>query len=140
MELQARRRRPARGIAKSAAGRAGRGKFAGWGGRGLAAPAAAGGAAARLAGSNRLPPRLADGTVDAIAFTSSPQVQRLFNLAAATRREDALRTALHEIQIGAVGPVVAEELRRRGFEATITPDRGYFMKPLVSAFLTAFSR
>jgi len=31
-------------------------------------------------------------------------------------------------------------LRRRGVEATITPDHGYFMKPLVSAFLAAFSR
>jgi uroporphyrinogen-III synthase len=84
--------------------------------------------------------RMADGAVDAIAFTSSPQVQRLFEVAAATRREDALRTALQEIQIGAVGPVVAEELRRRGVEVTITPDHGYFMKPLVSAFLAAFSR
>jgi hypothetical protein len=31
-------------------------------------------------------------------------------------------------------------LRRRGVEVTITPDHGYFMKPLVSAFLAAFSR
>jgi uroporphyrinogen-III synthase len=84
--------------------------------------------------------RMANGAVDAIAFTSSPQVQRLFEVAAATRREAALRTALRGIRIGAVGPVVAEELRQRGFEVTITPDRGYFMKPLVSAFLTAFSR
>jgi uroporphyrinogen-III synthase len=84
--------------------------------------------------------RMAEGTVDAIAFTSSPQVQRLFEVAAANRRDEALQTALHGIQIGAVGPIVAEELRRRGFEATITPDRGYFMKPLVSAFLAAFSR
>ena len=35
--------------------------------------------------------RMADGAVDAIAFTSSPQVQRLFEVAAATRREEALR-------------------------------------------------
>ena len=84
--------------------------------------------------------RMADGAVDAIAFTSSPQVQRLFEVAAATRREEELATALQAIQIGAVGPVVAGELRRRGVEVTITPDRGYFMKPLVSAFLAAFSR
>jgi uroporphyrinogen-III synthase len=84
--------------------------------------------------------RIADGAVDAIAFTSSPQVQRLFEVAAATEREEALRTALQGIQIGAVGPVVAEELRRRGIEVTVTPDHGYFMKPMVSAFLAAFSR
>jgi uroporphyrinogen-III synthase len=83
---------------------------------------------------------MADGAVDAIAFTSSPQVQRLFELAAATRREEALRTGLQGMQIGAIGPVVAEELRRRGVGVTITPDHGYFMKPLVSAFLAAFSR
>ncbi len=83
---------------------------------------------------------MADGAVDAIAFTSSPQVRRLFEVAAATRGEEALRTALQGIQIGAIGPVVAEALRRRGVEATITPDHGYFMKPLVSAFLDAFLR
>jgi uroporphyrinogen-III synthase len=84
--------------------------------------------------------RMADGAVDAIAFTSSPQVTRLFEVAAATRREEALVSALRGIQIGAVGPVVAEELRRRGVEVTVAPDHGYFMKPLVSAFLAAFSR
>ena len=84
--------------------------------------------------------RMAGRAVDAIAFTSSPQVQRLFEVAAATRREETLHTALQGVQIGAVGPVVAEELRRRGVEVTITPDHGYFMKPLVSAFLAAFSR
>ena len=84
--------------------------------------------------------RMAYGAVDAIAFTSSPQVTRLFEVAAATRREEALAMALQAIKIGAVGPVVAEELRRRGVEVTITPDRGYFMKPLVSTFLAAFSR
>jgi uroporphyrinogen-III synthase len=84
--------------------------------------------------------RMADGAVDAIAFTSSPQVQRLFEVAAAARRDEALRAALLRMEIGAVGPVVAEELRRRGVEATITPDRSYFMKPLVSAVAAALSR
>jgi uroporphyrinogen-III synthase len=83
--------------------------------------------------------RMAGGAVDAIAFTSSPQVQRLFEIAAATRREEALRAAMQVMQIGAIGPVVAAELRRRGVEVTITPDRSYFMKPLVSAVVTAFS-
>ena len=84
--------------------------------------------------------RMANRAVDAIAFTSSPQVQRLFEVAAATRREEVLRTALRGMQIGAVGPVVAEDLRRRGFDVAITPDHSYFMKPLVSAIVAAFSR
>ena len=83
---------------------------------------------------------MADGAVDAIAFTSSPQVERLFEVAAATRREEALASALRGMQVGAVGPVVAEDLRRRGFDVTITPDHSYFMKPLVSAIVAAFSR
>jgi uroporphyrinogen-III synthase len=84
--------------------------------------------------------RMAESAVDAIAFTSSPQVQRLFEIAAANQRDEVLRTALQRVQIGAVGPVVAKELRRRGVEVTVTPDHSYFMKPLVSAFLAAFSR
>ena len=84
--------------------------------------------------------RMANGALDAIAFTSSPQVQRLFEVAAASQRGKALAMALQAVRIGAVGPVVAAELRRRGIEATITPDHGYFMKPLVSAFLDAFSQ
>jgi len=84
--------------------------------------------------------RIADGAVDAIAFTSSPQVQRLFAVAAANRREEALQAGLRAMQVGAVGPVVADELRRHGLEATITPHHSYFMKPLVSVTIAALSR
>ena len=83
--------------------------------------------------------RMAGGEVDVIAFTSSPQVQRLFDVATATRRELVLQTALRTTAIAAVGPVVAGELQRRGFIATITPDHSYFMKPLVSAIVAALS-
>lgn len=84
--------------------------------------------------------RMATGEVDVIAFTSSPQVQRLFEVAKATQREATLRNALQATAIAAVGPVVAGELRRRVLKVTITPDRSYFMKPLVSAIVTAMSR
>jgi uroporphyrinogen-III synthase len=84
--------------------------------------------------------RMAGGGIDAIAFTSSPQVERLLEVAKATQREGMLQTALQATAIAAVGPVVAEELRRRGFGVTITPDHSYFMKPLVSAIVAALSR
>jgi uroporphyrinogen-III synthase len=84
--------------------------------------------------------RMANGGIDVIAFTSSPQVERLFEVAKATRREQALETALRATAIAAVGPVVAEGLRRRGFNAVITPDHSYFMKPLVTAIVAALSR
>jgi uroporphyrinogen-III synthase len=84
--------------------------------------------------------RMAAGGVDVIAFTSSPQVRRLFDVAKTAEREGELRTALGAIAIAAVGPVVADELRRRGFEPRITPEQSYFMKPLVSAIVRAFPR
>jgi uroporphyrinogen-III synthase len=84
--------------------------------------------------------RMASGGIDVIAFTSSPQVERLLEVAKATRREEALRNALQATAIAAVGPVVAEGLRRRGFNATITPDHSFFMKPLVTAIVAALSR
>ena len=83
--------------------------------------------------------RMADGGVDVIAFTSSPQVERLFEVAAATQREERLRSALRRTQIAAVGPVVAEDLRRRGLTVGITPEHSYFMKPLVSAIVNMLS-
>lgn len=84
--------------------------------------------------------RMAGGGVDVIAFTSSPQVERLFEVAKSTQREETLQTALQATAIGAVGPVVAGDLQRRGFNVTITPDHSYFMKPLVTAIVSALSR
>jgi uroporphyrinogen-III synthase len=83
---------------------------------------------------------MAGGGVDVIAFTSSPQVERLLEVARATQRERILQAALQGTAIAAVGPVVAETLRGHGFDVTITPDHSYFMKPLVSAIVAALSR
>jgi uroporphyrinogen-III synthase len=84
--------------------------------------------------------QMAGGEVDVIAFTSSPQVERLYEVAKVAGREGTLQTALEAIAIAAVGPVVARDLQRRGFKVAITPDRGYFMKPLVTAIVAALSR
>ena len=84
--------------------------------------------------------RMAVGGVDVIAFTSSPQVERLFAVAKATQREGMLQRALGVTAIAAVGPVVTGDLRRRGVNVAITPDGSYFMKPLVSAIMAAMSR
>jgi uroporphyrinogen-III synthase len=84
--------------------------------------------------------RMTGGGVDVIAFTSSPQVKRLFEVANTTSRERTLQIALQKTAIAAVGPVVAGDLQRRGFNVAITPDRSYFMKPLVSAIVAALSR
>lgn len=77
---------------------------------------------------------IAGGKVDAIAFTSSPQVRRILEVAAKQGREAALREGLKKIAVAAVGPVVAAELEKDGVAVDITPDGdAFFMKPLVRA-------
>ncbi len=77
--------------------------------------------------------RLAEGTVDAIAFTSTPQVTRLFSVADAATVQAALARTL----VAAVGPVVAETLASRGIQAQITPTESFFLKPLTTALEAA---
>jgi uroporphyrinogen-III synthase len=84
--------------------------------------------------------RMAAGNIDVIAFTSSPQVGRLFDVAKRSQREAALQAGLRATTIAAVGPIVADEVRRCGFEVAITPEHSYFMKPLVSAIVAALSQ
>jgi uroporphyrinogen-III synthase len=79
------------------------------------------------------------GRIDAIAFTSAPQVARLFAAAADAGQSARLLAALRATPIAAVGPVVAAELERRGFEIAIMPRDSFFMKPLVTAIIAALS-
>jgi uroporphyrinogen-III synthase len=66
--------------------------------------------------------------VDAIAFTSTPQVERLFSIAP----PEAVTQALTKTVVAAVGPVVADTLRKRGVEARVMPEESFFLKPLTS--------
>jgi uroporphyrinogen-III synthase len=83
---------------------------------------------------------MAGGRVDMIAFTSAPQVARLFEAAAADGRAELLLAALRATPIAAIGPVVAGELQRHGLVAAVMPEGSFFMKPLVSAIAAALSR
>jgi len=76
---------------------------------------------------------LAAGRIDAIAFTSAPQVERLAQVAQAHRRREQLRAGLERAFVAAVGPVVAEALGRLGRRPDTVPEGTYFMKPLVRA-------
>jgi len=76
---------------------------------------------------------LAAGKVDAIAFTSKSQVQRLVELARKRRLEGALQTGLARTKVAAIGPVVAAELAKDGFRVDAMPDESYSMKPLVTS-------
>jgi uroporphyrinogen-III synthase len=76
---------------------------------------------------------LAAGRVDAIAFTSKAQIQRLVDLARKRKLEDVLRTGLDRTRVAAIGPVVAAELADAGFRVDTMPDDNYSMKPLVTS-------
>ena len=73
------------------------------------------------------------GRVDAIAFTSKSQVQRLVKLARERGVEGALRAGLERVRVAAVGPIVAAELENFGFRVDAMPEDSYSMKPLVTA-------
>jgi len=77
--------------------------------------------------------RMAAGEVDAIAFTSKVQVERLMTQFPAP----LVRRALSRTMIAAVGPVVAESIRSHGFEVASSPEHSWFMKPLVVALSEA---
>jgi uroporphyrinogen-III synthase len=72
--------------------------------------------------------RMAAGEVDAIAFTSKLQIERLM-----THPAPLVRRALSRTIIAAVGPIVAEAVRSHGFEVSSSPEHSWFMKPLVVA-------
>jgi uroporphyrinogen-III synthase len=72
-----------------------------------------------------------EGKVDAIVFTSSPQVDRLFEVANERGCADLLMRGLGKTKIAAVGPIVAENLHKRGLHVDICPDQGWVMKNLV---------
>jgi uroporphyrinogen-III synthase len=57
---------------------------------------------------------MAAGRIDAIAFTSAPQVWRFRDVARASGRQAELRQGFERITIAAVGPIVAAELEKLG--------------------------
>ena len=79
--------------------------------------------------------RMTRGEVDAIAFTSAAQVDRLFAIAPAAQVQAALACT----QVAAVGPVVAAALAQRAVRVASMPQDSYFMKPLASALEAALA-
>jgi uroporphyrinogen-III synthase len=78
---------------------------------------------------------LATGRIDAIAFTSSPQVERLF----AVGGDELCKDALAKTRVAAIGPVVAETLARRGVHIDVMPQDAWFMKPLTNTLAEALA-
>jgi uroporphyrinogen-III synthase len=78
--------------------------------------------------------RLQAGGVDAIAFTSMAQVNRLFALAPA----ETVKAALAATRVAAVGPVVADALASHGVSVQLMPTDAFFLKPLTTALERLF--
>jgi uroporphyrinogen-III synthase len=79
--------------------------------------------------------RLRAGEIDAIAFTSKSQVERLFSVAPA----ESVLLALAATQVAAVGPVVADALAAHGVSVGTMPSAAWFMKPLSAALSELFA-
>jgi uroporphyrinogen-III synthase len=82
---------------------------------------------------------MASGEIDLIAFTSSPQLRRLRQVAEAAGCAAALREGLQRTRIAAVGPVVARAVEDAGGAVSIAPAENFHMKPMVSEILAAFA-
>jgi uroporphyrinogen-III synthase len=81
--------------------------------------------------------RLRQGALDAIAFTSMQQVERLYALAGRGGVGATLDEALRHTVVAAVGPLVAGALARHGVSVAVVPAGRHYLKPLVQALVAA---
>ena len=81
---------------------------------------------------------MADGKVDAIIFTSSPQIDRLFEVAAERQALPLLLEGLAKTRVAAVGPIVEETLHKHGVTVDLCPEQGFVMKNLVQQLKKVF--
>jgi uroporphyrinogen-III synthase len=84
--------------------------------------------------------QLCAGAVDAIAFTTRKQVERLFDVAEGKGIVDELRQGWRRTKIAAVGPVVVDELNERGVRVDAVPERSFFLRPLVEQLVQLLIR
>ena len=80
---------------------------------------------------------MAAGRIDLVAFTSSPQVRRLAEVARERGLAAELREGLARVRVAAVGPVVAEALAALGARVDVMSQGSFHLKPLVNAIRAA---
>ncbi len=83
---------------------------------------------------------MADGMIDLVAFTSSPQVRRLEDVARERGLAAELTQGLRRTPLAAVGPVVAAAIEAIGGSVACMPEGTFHMKPLVNAIEAALGR
>lgn len=80
---------------------------------------------------------MAAGGVDVLALTSSPQFDRLVEVAKAGELTDTLATGLGRTRIAVIGPVLADKLSDWGKTPDIIGPAPYAMKPFVRRITAA---
>lgn len=80
---------------------------------------------------------MAAGGIDFIAFTSTPQLDRLVTVAAERGLEAELKSGLGRTRIAVAGPVVGKLLEDMGLTIAAMPESNFHMKPLVNAMIRA---
>ena len=83
---------------------------------------------------------MAAGQVDAIAFTSASQIDRLWEVARENDRDATLTAGLARVQVAAIGPMAVEALRARGARVDIVPEKSFVMKRLIMRIVEALGR
>ena len=78
------------------------------------------------------------GMIDAIVFTSSPQVDRIYGVIKERGLRDRWDEALAKTKIASVGPLVSEAIIERCGRVDIQPQQGFQMKNLVVHICKAF--
>ena len=85
--------------------------------------------------------KLGRGEIDAVAFTSQPQVGNLINIAVQEGREGNLRQHLNGpmVAVASVGPVCSRRLLEAGINVDVEPDHPH-MGNLVVALAEYYER
>jgi len=83
---------------------------------------------------------MANGGIDFIAFTSTPQWDRLVKVAAERNVEPEFRLGLGRTRIAVAGPVVGQVIEAMGFTISAMPESNFHMKPLVNAMAAMAGR
>lgn len=73
------------------------------------------------------------GKIDVIAFTSSPQIRRLLDVAAEKGLERELAMGWKRTHVASIGPVVTDALKAIGVVVAAQPQSVFHLKPLVAA-------
>ena len=83
--------------------------------------------------------RLEGGEVDAVAFTSQPQVSNLLAIASMSGKEGVVRSCLNSerVVVASVGPVCTRRLQQNGLKVDVEPDHPH-MGNLVLALAGRF--